>query len=47
MPLASALQTWQLTVNMGVRRGGQNGHLPPMEIGTKNQKFLVNLKSVA
>jgi len=25
---------------------GQSGHFPPMEIGTKKQKFLVNLKAV-
>jgi len=25
---------------MGVRRGGQNGHFPPLEIGTKKEKFL-------
>jgi len=24
---------------------GQNGHLPPLEIGTKKQKFLENVKS--
>jgi len=30
---------------MGVRRVGKNGHfLPPLEIGTKNRKFLENLK---
>jgi len=30
---------------MGLRTGGgQNGHLPSMEPGTKNQKCLVNLK---
>jgi len=32
---------------MGVRRGGQNGNLHHLEIGTKNQKFLENLKSAA
>jgi len=25
--------------------GRQNGHLPPLEIGTKKQKFLENAKS--
>jgi len=30
---------------MGVRRGGQNGHLPLLEIGPKNQNFLENMKS--
>jgi len=32
-------------VSMGVRRGGKNGHLPPLEIGTKKEKFLENMKS--
>ena len=32
---------------MGVRRGGQNGHLHPLEIGPKNQNFLENMKSAA
>jgi len=32
---------------MGVGSGGQNGHLPPLEIGTKNQTFLENLKLAA
>ena len=27
--------------------GGGNGHLPPLEIGTKNQKFLKKLKLAA
>jgi len=27
--------------------GGQNGHFRPMKIGTKNQKFLENVKSAA
>jgi len=27
--------------------GGQNGHFRPLKIGTKNQKFLENLKSAA
>jgi len=31
---------------MGVRRG-ENRHLPPIEIGPKNQNFLENLKSAA
>jgi len=31
---------------MGVRRG-KNGHLYPLEIGTKNQNFLDNLTSAA
>jgi len=31
---------------MGVRRG-QNGHFPPLEIGTKNKKILENLKLAA
>ena len=29
----------------GVRRGGKTGIWPPLEIGTKKQKFLENLKS--
>jgi len=32
---------------MDVCSGGQNGHLPLLEIGTKNQKVLENLKSAA
>jgi len=32
---------------MGVRREGQNGHLPPLEIESRNQNFLENVKSVA
>ena len=40
-PLSPSL----LHLNMGVRRGGQKGHLPPLEIGTKKQKFLENVKS--
>jgi len=32
---------------MGVRRGGKTGICPPLEIGTKNQKCLVNLKPAA
>ena len=31
---------------MGVRKGGKNGHFLTLEIGTKNQKILVNLKAV-
>ena len=27
--------------------GGQNGHLPPVKIGIKNQNFLNNFKSAA
>jgi len=35
-------------VCMGVRRwGGQNGHLPPVKIGIKNQNFIKNFKSAA
>jgi len=30
---------------MGVRWGGKNEFLPPLEIGTKKQKFLENVKS--
>jgi len=30
---------------MGVRR--EDGYFPPMEIETKNQKFLENLKSAS
>jgi len=29
----------------GRPQGGKNGHLPPLEIGTKKQKFLENVKS--
>jgi len=29
----------------GRLQGGINGRYPPLEIGTKNQKFLENLKS--
>ena len=32
------------TFSMGVRRGVENGHLPPPEIGTKKKKFLENVK---
>jgi len=33
---------------MGVRRGFQNGHFPPLEIGPKKEKnFLENMKSAA
>jgi len=36
------------TVSMGVPKGGeQNGNLPSLEIGTKSQKFVENLKSAA
>jgi len=32
---------------MGDRRvGGQNGYFPALEIGTKNQNFLENLKPI-
>jgi len=31
----------------GRPRGGQNGHLPPLEIEIKGQKFLEILKSAA
>ena len=34
------------TVYMGVRTGDKSG-ISPLEIGTKNQKFLENLKSAA
>jgi len=29
----------------GRPQGGQNGHMPPLEIETKKQKFLENVKS--
>jgi len=32
---------------MGVRKERQNGHLPPLEIRTKNQIFVEILKSAA
>ena len=32
-------------LRMGVRRGGQNGHLLPLHIGSKQEKFLENVKS--
>jgi len=35
------------TAIMGVRRGGAKRAFPPLEIGTMNQKFLINLKSAA
>jgi len=39
--------TTSVSKHMGVRRGRQNGHFPPLEIVTKNQNFLENLKSAA
>jgi len=33
-----------VAVHMGVRRGGKTG-ISPLEIGSKNQKFIENLKS--
>jgi len=32
-----------MVAGMGVSRGGQNGHLPTLEIGTKNQNIFENL----
>jgi len=32
---------------MGVRKGGKNGHLPALEIETKHQDFLENMKLAA
>jgi len=32
-------------IGMDVCRGGQNGHLPPLEIGPKNDNCLENIKS--
>jgi len=29
----------------GRQQGGQNGHFTPLELGTKKQKFLENVKS--
>jgi len=34
-------------VVMGVRRGGQKGHLTPLEIETENDNFLEKMKSAA
>jgi len=34
-------------ITMGIRRGVQNGHLPPLDIESKNQNFLESMKSVA
>jgi len=34
-------------LDMGVRRGVQNGHLTPLEIWCYNQKFLETMKSAA
>jgi len=40
---------FNMSLNMGVRRGRQNGYLTPplLEIGFKNQNFLENMKSAA
>jgi len=32
---------------MGIRRGLQNGHFPPLDIESKNQNFLESLKSLS
>ena len=44
---SGVLQWWACSslMSMVVRRGRQNGHLPPLEIETKKQKFVENLKS--
>ena len=42
----SRRQGFSKLISMGIRRG-RNGYMPPLEIGTKNQKFLQNLKSAA
>jgi len=35
----------KLKLAMGVCKGGKNRHLPPLEIGTKKENFLENVKS--
>jgi len=35
------------SVSVGIRRGGKTGICPCLEIGTKNQTFLENLKLAA
>ena len=39
------LEQWTWLLCMGVRRGHKTGICPPLEIWTKNQNFLENLKS--
>jgi len=34
-----------MTATMMVSRGWQNGHIPPLEIGTKHQNILENMTS--
>ena len=41
------LNSWRILLAWASAGGGQNGHLPPLDIGTKNQKFLENLKLAA
>jgi len=45
--LFQCLAFWHPPVFMGVRRGEKMGICHHLEIGTKNQKFLENLKSAA
>jgi len=45
LALLRAFCQWKIEHPWASAGGGQNGHLPPLEIGTKKQKFMENVKS--
>jgi len=44
--LQKVMRWFQDADDHGRPQGGQNGHSPPLEIGTKKQKFLENVKVI-